>query len=192
MIKKRWHTLVLLVYNALDKIARRLHMTSETYFGAAYTFVVLGITMLFIGLDKNIAFLALAGGVIVFLGACLMLVSMRDAKKEKKKADEEENKKRKEQSERDNHLFTLLEAIARKMGADIDNSSKEDGMNEKKSEPQPPLTEKRFEALLTKASQPISEESKPVPKGKRTSESRPSDGCSDTHTNQDKIEGKEG
>jgi hypothetical protein len=36
-----------------------------------------------------------------------------------------------------------------------------------------PLTKKRFEALLTKAAQPL----KPDSKVKGTSESRPSDGC---------------
>jgi len=53
--------------------------------------------------------------------------------------------------------------------------------------PQPPLTKKRFEALLTKAAQPL----KPDSKVKETLAVRPSDGCTETHTNQDKTEDKE-
>lgn len=45
-----------------------------------------------------------------------------------------------------------------------------------KSEPQPPLTKKRFEKLLTKAAQPVSEW-QPDSAGKETSGSHPSDGC---------------
>ena len=61
-----------------------------------------------------------------------------------------------------------------------------------KSEPQPPLTKKRFMRLIKKAAQPVSEWNKPDQEGKGTSESRPSDGYSGKRKNQDKIEGKEG
>lgn len=59
-----------------------------------------------------------------------------------------------------------------------------------KSEPQPPLTKSRFERLLTKASQPVSEWQHGQ-EGSETSNNHPSDGCSETHTNQDKTEDKE-
>ena len=51
-----------------------------------------------------------------------------------------------------------------------------------------PLTKKRFEALLTKAAQPL----KPDSKVKGTSESRPSDGYTDRCKSQDKTVSKEG
>lgn len=51
------------------------------------------------------------------------------------------------------------------------------------------LTKKRFEALLMKAAQPLPKK-KPVPRDSRTLEPRPSDGCSETRTNQDNLEGK--
>ena len=60
-----------------------------------------------------------------------------------------------------------------------------------KSKPQPPLTKKRFERLLNKAAQPVSEWT-PDQEGSETLESRPSDGCNETHKSQDKTEGKEG
>lgn len=53
------------------------------------------------------------------------------------------------------------------------------------------LTKKRFEELLKKAAQPLSTQ-EPSPEEKRTSTAHPSDGCTDTHRNQGKIEGKEG
>jgi hypothetical protein len=53
--------------------------------------------------------------------------------------------------------------------------------------PQPPLTKKRFEALLTKSAQPL----KPDSKVKGTSESRPSDGYTDKCTSQDKTVSRE-
>ena len=60
-----------------------------------------------------------------------------------------------------------------------------------KSKPQPPLTKKRFEGLLTKAAQPVSgwESEKEV---SETSGNHPSDGCNETRKNQGKTEGKEG
>ena len=57
-----------------------------------------------------------------------------------------------------------------------------------KVSPQPPLTKKRFEALLVKSAQPVKLDSKV----KGTSESHLSDGCSDKCTNQDKTVSKEG
>ena len=54
--------------------------------------------------------------------------------------------------------------------------------------PQPPLTKKRFEALLTKSAQPL----KPDLKEKETSVVRLSDGYTDKCTNQDKTVNKEG
>jgi len=54
-----------------------------------------------------------------------------------------------------------------------------------------PLTKKKFESLLTKAAQPVSSW-KRSQEETRTSASRPSDGCSDKHTSQDKTEGKKG
>lgn len=59
-----------------------------------------------------------------------------------------------------------------------------------KSEPQPPLTKKRLERLLKKASQPVSEWKHDQAK-KETSESHSSDGYTETHKSQDTIEGKE-
>ena len=56
----------------------------------------------------------------------------------------------------------------------------------------PPLTKKRFEALLTKAAQPVSEWNKPAPKQIETRVARPSDGCIGKRKRQDKTEGKEG
>jgi hypothetical protein len=55
----------------------------------------------------------------------------------------------------------------------------------------PPLTKKRFEALIGKMAQPLSE-SQHGQAGKRTSVARPSDGCSDKCKRQDKTEDKEG
>ncbi len=52
------------------------------------------------------------------------------------------------------------------------------------------LTKKRFERLLKKAAQPVSEW-KHDQEGTETSVVRPSDGCSDKHKNQGKTEGKE-
>lgn len=53
-----------------------------------------------------------------------------------------------------------------------------------------PLTKRGFEKLLTKASQPLSHKHDSKVKGKVVV--HPSDGCNDTHTNQDKTEDKEG
>jgi hypothetical protein len=53
------------------------------------------------------------------------------------------------------------------------------------------ITRDEFEALVTKASQPLSE-SKHAPKETQTSVVHPSDGCTETHKNQDKTEDKEG
>lgn len=64
-------------------------------------------------------------------------------------------------------------------------------MNEQKYKgsipPQPTLTKRRFEALLTKSAQPL----KPDSKVKGTSESRPSDDYTDKCTSQDKTVNKE-
>lgn len=60
-----------------------------------------------------------------------------------------------------------------------------------KFKPKHPLTEKGFEKLLTKASQPISEEHKRGQARTGTGEFRPSDGCTDKRTSQDKIGDKE-
>lgn len=54
-----------------------------------------------------------------------------------------------------------------------------------------PLTKKRFEALLTKAAQPISEWQH-AQEDKETKAAHPSDGYSGKRKNQDKTEGKEG
>ncbi len=51
-----------------------------------------------------------------------------------------------------------------------------------------PLTKKRFEALLRKAAQPVSQW-KHGQEGKGTSESRPSDGCSGKRKSRGKTEG---
>ena len=53
------------------------------------------------------------------------------------------------------------------------------------------LTKKRFEALLKKAAQPVSER-KQGQAEKGTSAARPSDGCSGKRRNRGKTEGKEG
>lgn len=55
-----------------------------------------------------------------------------------------------------------------------------------------PLTKKRFESLLKKAAQPISEWNKPAQSKKQKAESRPSGGYSGKHKSQGKTEGKEG
>ena len=60
-----------------------------------------------------------------------------------------------------------------------------------KSEPQPPLTKKRFEKLLKKAAQPISEWGHDLEETE-TKASHPSDGYSGKHKNRGKTEGKEG
>lgn len=52
------------------------------------------------------------------------------------------------------------------------------------------VTKKDFMALLTKAAHPLPD-SQRGPRAKQTSESRPSDGCSDTRTSQGSPEGKE-
>jgi hypothetical protein len=59
-----------------------------------------------------------------------------------------------------------------------------------KFKPDKPLTKKRFEKLLTKAAQPVSEwqHGQEV---KGTSGSHPSDGCSGKHKSQDKTVNKE-
>ena len=53
------------------------------------------------------------------------------------------------------------------------------------------ITRDEFEALVTKASQPLSE-SQHAPKETGIVESHPSDGCTETHKNQDRTEDKEG
>ena len=53
------------------------------------------------------------------------------------------------------------------------------------------LTKKRFEALLKKAAQPVSEWNKPAQAKKETSGNRPSGGYSGIRKSQDKTEGKE-
>lgn len=60
-----------------------------------------------------------------------------------------------------------------------------------KSEPQPPLTKKRFFGLLTKAAQPVADWES-APEASETSESHPSDGCNETHKNQGKTGDTEG
>jgi hypothetical protein len=55
----------------------------------------------------------------------------------------------------------------------------------------PPLTKKRFEALLGKAAKPVSEWQHEQA-GKEITDNRPSDGCIETGKNQDNPEGKEG
>ena len=66
-------------------------------------------------------------------------------------------------------------------------------MNVNKSEPQPPLTKKRFDKILTKVfTQPVS--GKPLEgdqEAKQTSVVHPSDGYSGKRKSQGKIEGKE-
>ena len=61
-----------------------------------------------------------------------------------------------------------------------------------KSKPQPPLTKKRFESLLTKAAQPVSEWNKPSQEGKETKAENRADGYTETRKNPDTLEGKEG
>ena len=53
------------------------------------------------------------------------------------------------------------------------------------------ITRDEFEALVTKASQPLSE-SQRVPRETQTSAAHPSDDCNETRKNQDKTEDKEG
>ena len=59
---------------------------------------------------------------------------------------------------------------------------------ESKIPPQPLLTKKRFEALLTKSAQPLRLDLKE----KETSEPHLSDDCTDKCTNQDRTVNKEG
>ena len=54
-----------------------------------------------------------------------------------------------------------------------------------------PLTKKQFEALLTKAAQPVSEWNKPAPAKKQTKVVRPSGGYSGKHKNRGKTVNKE-
>jgi hypothetical protein len=64
---------------------------------------------------------------------------------------------------------------------------KRESKYESKISSQPPLTKKRFEALLTKSAQPL----KPDLRVKGTSEPHPSDGYTDKYTSQDKTVNKE-
>lgn len=70
--------------------------------------------------------------------------------------------------------------------------SKEDRYVEEHHQGSHSITKREFMSALTKAATPVSEWHKPVPVKKQTSESHPSDGCTDTHTNQDKTGDKEG
>ena len=63
-------------------------------------------------------------------------------------------------------------------------------MTKKPVQKQPPLTKKRFEALLKKAAQPVSEWQHGQ-EAKETTESRLSDGYTDKRKNQDKTVNKE-
>ncbi len=60
-----------------------------------------------------------------------------------------------------------------------------------KSKPQPPLTKKRFERLLRKSAQPVSEWQHGQGETE-TSVAHPSDGCIGKHKSQGKTVGKEG
>ena len=55
-----------------------------------------------------------------------------------------------------------------------------------------PLTKKRFEALLKKAAQPVSEWNKPAQSEKQKEVSHPSGGYSGKRKSRGKTEGKEG
>ena len=79
-------------------------------------------------------------------------------------------------------LDKIIELLSQKQISGGDNMSK--------SEPQPPLTKKKFEQLLTKAAQPISEWQH-AQEEPGTSVAHPSDGCSETRKNQDRTEDKE-
>ena len=63
-------------------------------------------------------------------------------------------------------------------------------MDRKDESKNKPLTKKRFEALLTKAAQPLPKTIS-APEGRETEGVHPSDGCSETDKNQGKTEGGE-
>ena len=53
------------------------------------------------------------------------------------------------------------------------------------------ISRTQFHALIKKASQPVSREAQSDSSKSQTSESHLSDGCNETGTNQDNLEGKE-
>ncbi len=66
-------------------------------------------------------------------------------------------------------------------------------MTSRKPETKKPFTKAEFEALLRKASQPVTKPAKqPDPEGSGTSEHHPSDGYTATHTSPDTTEDAEG
>ena len=69
--------------------------------------------------------------------------------------------------------------------------SKEDRYVEEHHEGSRKITKKEFMTVLTKAAQPVSEW-KHDQEVSETSVAHPSDGCNETHRNQDTTEGKEG
>jgi uncharacterized membrane protein len=102
------------IYNALSKIARRLHMNTDKYLAIATFAIPLGITAIFWGSDKGYNFLIYAGAIVALLGLVLVYLAISQAEKEKKERDK-----------RDNHLIAVLEAIAKKLGAEVNKTNEQ-------------------------------------------------------------------
>ena len=137
------------------------------YLTITMTMIPLGFVIFIWGLDKGNNTNTFAGAIIIALAIVMWIGSMQIAKREHN-----------EETKRQERIIAILEDIATKMGADVNMS---------KLEPQPPLTKKRFMRLLTKSAQPVKPDSKEI----GTSESHPSDGCSEKDKSQDTLEDKE-
>jgi hypothetical protein len=114
------------VYNALGKIARRLHMDlAMVYLTLVTVFLPAGLTFLFWGLDKDKGGMILGGAIAALLAVFLAYLAMNKAEKAHKEALIEKANRDTRLDEQHDDLMAVLEAIAKKMGVDVDSSNKE-------------------------------------------------------------------
>ena len=102
------------VYNALSKWARRID-TEMVYLTISMTGLAIGFVLFTwgIGREDNIAIFGGAG--IIVIAIVMWFLALRKAEIEQR-----------EQRARWNHLFAILEAIAEKMGVDLDRLNSDD------------------------------------------------------------------
>lgn len=85
----------------------------------------IGIAELSWGIDKDNLVLRILGGLVTIAGLIFIVYSMWQAQKDKKAELKEKAERDKKRGEQHNHLMAVLEAIANKIGADVDKVNKE-------------------------------------------------------------------
>ena len=89
-------------------------MDADKYITIGTTLLPFGLAVLVIGGDRHDWFLGIAGGVIALFGVFTLAYAIRKAGEEKEI-----------RYKRDNHLIAVLDAIAKKLGVDVDKVHKE-------------------------------------------------------------------